>query len=189
MARWLGQNGADRCNLVGGTTRTQTCRPALGWFGGGAPDPGSASTRRCSIGGYALASTVCLSDHPAQPPRDVPPRVLRHGARTVIWLEGEQDAATVPLLAEAMAKAIAGGNADLVVDLSGVTFLDASTIGVLVRGRNLLALCSGRLTLRSPSRCAKRLLDACLLSGLLERPVHEAVSPVLPARPVGRTAS
>lgn len=74
-----------------------------------------------------MTSTVRLSD-PAHPPRPVRPLVSRDCDRIVIWLEGEQDIATMPLLADTMAKAIAVGDADLLVDLSGVTFTAATSV-------------------------------------------------------------
>lgn len=46
--------------------------------------------------------------------------------------------------------------------------MDASTIGVIVNARNLLALQSRALTVRSPSACAQRVLDVCGLTDLLD---------------------
>jgi len=88
--------------------------------------------------------------------------------RTVIRLDGEYDIATASVLHDSLAVAISVDDADLVVDLSGVTFIDAATIGVLIGGRNSLRGQSRSLTLRDPSRCASRLLDLCGLNGLLE---------------------
>ena len=85
----------------------------------------------------------------------------RDAARTVVWLRGEHDISTVAVLAEIMARAIARDDADLVVDLSEVQFMGAATVGVLVRARELLEPRSRSLTLRSPSRCARRMLDLC----------------------------
>ena len=59
-------------------------------------------------------------------------------------------------------------DADVVVDLSGVEFMDASTVGTIVRTRNLLGSRSRSLTLRSPSSCARRVLHACHLAALVE---------------------
>jgi anti-anti-sigma factor len=92
----------------------------------------------------------------------------RDGDRTVVWLDGEHDVSTVFFLTDALASAIAADDADLVVDLSGVTFMAAATIDELIRGREILRRNSRSLTLRSPSRCARRLLDACGFSHLIE---------------------
>ena len=50
---------------------------------------------------------------------------------TVVGVRGEQDMGTVAVLSAAMADAIAR-DADVVVDLSGVAFIDASTLGVIL---------------------------------------------------------
>jgi len=85
----------------------------------------------------------------------------RDAARTVVRLRGEHDASTVAALSETMARAIALDDADLVVDLSEVQFMGAATVGVIVRAGELLGLRSRSLALRSPSRCARRILDLC----------------------------
>jgi anti-anti-sigma factor len=76
-------------------------------------------------------------------------------------LRGEHDVSTVTALSETLARAIAADHADLVVDLSGVQFMDAATVGVIVRAREFLGARSRCLTLRSPSRCASRVLHLC----------------------------
>jgi anti-sigma B factor antagonist len=88
--------------------------------------------------------------------------------RTVVALRGDLDHAKAFEVADALARAIAATAADLVVDLSDVTFLDAAAVGVLIRGRNFLQRQSRDLTLRSPSHPAWRVLDVCGLTSLLE---------------------
>ena len=85
---------------------------------------------------------------------------------TVVHLAGEHDLSTVPALADAFSHAIAVDSTDLLVDLSEVTFVDASTITALMQLRNSLAAGSRSLTIHQPSACASRLLDIC--SGLFE---------------------
>jgi anti-anti-sigma factor len=87
--------------------------------------------------------------------------------RTVVWLRGEQDVSTVDALSETLAGAMAIDDCDLVVDLSKVEFMGAATIGVLIRARELLQSRSRSLVLRSPSRCARRILDLCGQGDLL----------------------
>ena len=95
-------------------------------------------------------------------------RRLSARRRTVVWLRGEHDVSTVAALSETMAGAMALDDCDLVVDLSEVQFMGAATIGVLVRARELLHSRSRSLVLRSPSRCARRILDLCGQGDLLE---------------------
>ncbi|MCA1842532.1 MAG: STAS domain-containing protein [Actinobacteria bacterium] len=97
-----------------------------------------------------------------------PPLVSRDGERAVVWLDGEQDIATVAVLADTLASVTSADDANLIVDLSGVTFMSTATIDQLIRGRNLLLGLSRNLTLRFPSKCARRLLDLCGLAGLVE---------------------
>jgi anti-anti-sigma factor len=92
----------------------------------------------------------------------------RDAARTFVWLRGEHDVSSVAALSETMARAIARDDADLVVDLSEVQFMGAATVGVIVRARELLGLRSRSLALRSPSRCARRILDLCGHADLLD---------------------
>ena len=99
---------------------------------------------------------------------DSPPLVSRDGDRVVVWLEGEQDIATLPVLADTLANVTSAGDANVIVDLSGVTFMSTATIDELVRARNLLLGLSRNLTLRSPSKCARLLLDRCGLADLVE---------------------
>jgi anti-anti-sigma factor len=115
----------------------------------------------------AMVSAVLACD--AAPCVDEPaPVVSRDGERTVVWLDGEQDIATVVVLRDALARVVSADDSDLIVDLSGVTFLSVATLDELVLGRNILLGQSRNLTLRSPSRLARRLLDLCGLADLVE---------------------
>jgi anti-anti-sigma factor len=86
----------------------------------------------------------------------------------VVWLRGEHDGFAVHELVVTMARAITLGHAELVVDLSGVEFMGAATVGVIVRARALLRTRSRSLVLRAPSRCARHLLDLCGLADLVD---------------------
>lgn len=90
-----------------------------------------------------------------------PPARAREAEGRVIWLEGDHDLATVASLWATIQHAIALDDADLVVDLSGVHFMGAATISVVVRARKILGLRSRSLTLRSPSAGAQLVLDLC----------------------------
>ena len=52
--------------------------------------------------------------------------------RPVISVTGEIDVATAPQLRECLHRVIARGQATVVLDLLGVTFLDSTALGVLV---------------------------------------------------------
>ncbi|MEO8696983.1 MAG: STAS domain-containing protein [Acidimicrobiales bacterium] len=85
----------------------------------------------------------------------------RQTEATIITLTGEHDVATLPADNELFAIAIASSHSDIVVDLSGVDFMSAATVDLIVGIRRLLAAQSRMLTLRSPSNRAKRILDLC----------------------------
>ncbi len=87
---------------------------------------------------------------------------------TVIALRGELDAAALESLAERFDRAVASGDADVVVDLAEVEFIGAAWIGVLVRARSRLDAQQRGLTVRSPSRAARRVFELCGLSYLTE---------------------
>jgi anti-anti-sigma factor len=80
---------------------------------------------------------------------------------SVVRLRGEHDFYTAPELWATMARAIAFDDGDVVVDLSAVDFMSASTVGVLVQARDFLQKRSRSLTLRSPSTRALRVLGLC----------------------------
>jgi anti-sigma B factor antagonist len=82
-------------------------------------------------------------------------------APAVVWLSGEHDLSTVLSISQALATAVASSESDLVIDLSGVTFMDASTMRVIDEVERRLHEQSRTLRLRAPSRCARRLRDLC----------------------------
>jgi anti-anti-sigma factor len=109
----------------------------------------------------------------------------RNPDRTVVWLRGEHDVSTVAALSETMARAIALDDADVVVDLSDVQFMGAATVGVIIRAREFLRLRSRSLVLRSPSERARRILDVCGHSDLLDPRPIDAMPLTGPASALG----
>jgi anti-anti-sigma factor len=87
--------------------------------------------------------------------------ITRDAEQAVVWLDGEEDIATVVILADTLARAVAASDGDLIVDLSRVTFLSTATIEELIRVRNILVRQNRNLSLRSPSPFVRRVLDLC----------------------------
>ncbi len=86
------------------------------------------------------------------------------GRDGVVALRGELDLASAPVLRQCLAEVIDSGQTDVVVDLSGLTFLDSTGISVLVAAHQQLRRREGRLVVADPAPQARRVLE---ISGLL----------------------
>jgi anti-sigma B factor antagonist len=84
-----------------------------------------------------------------------------------VALDGEIDIATAPAIRRFFMAAISGGDVHLAVDMSGVTFIGAAGIGVLVATANRAREAGGSLSLLAPSRQVRWLLDILHLDAIL----------------------
>ena len=96
----------------------------------------------------------------APAPFDV--RRVDHPLGVVLTLRGELDLATVPLLQEHLDRAVRG-RGTVVIDLSGLRFIDSSGLRVLVRAERQLRASGGRLVLVRGPRAGRRVFE---LTGL-----------------------
>ncbi len=113
----------------------------------------------------------------SRPPNEVGSAVVaREGGETVVWLRGEHDAATAAALSQTLLTTAGLGDGDLIVDLSGVQFMGAATVGVIVHTRALLRERLQMLTLRSPSSSARLVLELCGVAYAPEREPHAAAA-------------
>ena len=87
------------------------------------------------------------------------------GGDTVFVLRGELDPHTAPSLRTEIDRVFESGRANLVLDLSGLSFIDSSGLRVIISAHKDAAERDGYLVLRSPSQTTRRLLD---ITGLLE---------------------
>lgn len=92
-------------------------------------------------------------------------------ACTVVWLRGDHDVTTRIAIAVGIARAAQRDELPVLVDLSAVTFMDASTVGVIVGSRNRLLSRGQSLNVRAPSPPALRVLELCGLAHLVQRRV------------------
>ncbi len=106
---------------------------------------------------------------------DFSTEVAQEGDATVIHVTGEIDLATCERLRDAIEPHL-GPAQTIVMDLSGVAFMDSSCIDVLVQARGQLTSDGGSLVLRNPSNAARRVLTAVQAEGLIEAE-SEAPSP------------
>ncbi len=85
----------------------------------------------------------------------------------VVWLTGEHDISTDGALCQTLARAIALGATALVIDMSELGFMGASTLGTIVRAREYLRGRSGPVMVRSAPPFIRRTIDIRGLNDLL----------------------
>jgi len=98
--------------------------------------------------------------------------------RTVVAVAGEIDVYTAPQLREQLDRQIDAGTRDLVVDLSSVTFMDSTGLGVLVGRLKQIRLNEGSMRLVCNQ---DRVLKVFVITGLdkvfaIHATVDEALS-------------
>lgn len=98
-----------------------------------------------------------------------------HDSCLVATLKGDLDIASVPRVrAEMEAALLQPGRKNLVLDLSGVTFMDSSGLGFLLGRYRLLSEQGGKVAVAGARAQVRRVLD---LSGLAKiMPVTETVA-------------
>jgi anti-anti-sigma factor len=102
----------------------------------------------------------------------------------IVYLRGEHDLATVDPLSSALARLITGrASLDLRIDLSDVCFMDASTLGVIVRARQLIRGSGVTLEVGALSPCARRLFDISGLGHLVDPLTNRCAPPPLGGEP------
>ncbi|MEV7323289.1 STAS domain-containing protein [Streptomyces sp. NPDC093970] len=93
---------------------------------------------------------------------------LTDDGTTVVTLHGELDLLAVPVLSAALDALTAGAEPDLVLDLSPISFIDCSGLGILCRARNRVRSRIGRLRLVPPVGDFPRLLRGTGLGSAFE---------------------
>jgi len=112
----------------------------------------------------------CRHDHRRRSGRRVGVTISFAAGNILLSIRGEIDLATAPDLAAVLGGVLDGRHGSVVLDLAEVEFLGLAGLLVIEDGAARVAGCGGRLTVRSPSRPARRILD---LVGLAEL-VHVA---------------
>lgn len=109
--------------------------------------------------------------------------VLNDGL-TVVWVTGDVDLAAEASVTQALADVVASGTTTgVVVDLSGVPFLDSSGIRALVRGHLAAAEAGLELTVRGAQGTVEQVLR---LTGV-DKTLGLAASAAEPVRRVDRS--
>jgi anti-sigma B factor antagonist len=103
----------------------------------------------------------------------------------VIALSGEVDLYTAPEFKQQLLEVIGSGGKEVIVDLSNTTFIDSTTLGVLVGGVKRLRPGGGQLTLVCSDRNITKIFEITGLNKVF--PIYatrdEAVSQIGQAQP------
>lgn len=113
--------------------------------------------------------------HPAATATSQSVELVVDGDQAVEWVSGDVDLANCGHVLELGAAAIAEPRVDaLVVELSGVTFLDSTGLGALVQLRNLAKAAGKRLRLRGVPPPVSKLLTLTRLDEVFGLTVGDA---------------
>ena len=88
----------------------------------------------------------------------------QHGRHTVVGVTGELDASTAPTFRDALLGQLNRGADSLVVDLRGVTFIDSTGVGSLLRIHHRQSLLGGRVHIVSDQQAVLRVLEIMQLT-------------------------
>jgi anti-sigma B factor antagonist len=85
----------------------------------------------------------------------------------VLRIVGELDVASTPQLEAELATLLEAGKANVVIDMAGVQFIDASGIGTLVTAADRARAAGGGIVLCRPTSRVTRVIDMLELNGAL----------------------
>jgi anti-sigma B factor antagonist len=94
-------------------------------------------------------------------------RIERERSATVVSARGELDAFAAPELTVALGQSDEDDARLIVVDLGGVTFMDSTALGVLVRGVRTLEERGVRVRVVLPGQDARRIFEITTLDQVL----------------------
>lgn len=90
------------------------------------------------------------------------------GTEATVRVSGELDMHTAPDLDDVLVEVIDGGAERVVVDLSGLDFLDSTGLATILAGHQRITAKGGSLTLDGPSRYIIKMLDITGLDKVFE---------------------
>ena len=97
--------------------------------------------------------------------------------RALLRVEGRLNLVTAPELRTAVERAVAAGTARAVIDLSGVTFIDSSGLGMVIAGLKHARQAGGELRIAAAGEQVRMVLELTKLNRIL-RP-YETVDEAL----------
>jgi anti-sigma B factor antagonist len=113
-----------------------------------------------------------------------------HGGHAVVALCGELDLADVPGVASRLMAAVSARGPSIIVDLTGLQFIDCCGLGVLVRLLKWVRACGGDMCLAAPQQSVRKVLN---VTGLIDvfpvyPSVEQAVNDARLAQPLSAAA-
>ncbi|MFE6854904.1 STAS domain-containing protein [Streptomyces sp. NPDC057674] len=109
---------------------------------------------------------------------------IRDARTAVLSVGGELDMETAGRLNEYLVEQLGQGRHHLVLDLSGLDFMDSSGLNVLIRSVHRAREDGGDLYLAAPNPAVRRILEITGLATTL--PPHDRVAEALAAAGAGR---
>ncbi|MFJ5074820.1 STAS domain-containing protein [Streptomyces sp. NPDC088553] len=109
---------------------------------------------------------------------------IRNARTAVLSVGGELDMETAGRLDDRLAEQFGQGRHHLVLDLSGLDFMDSSGLNVLIRSVHRAREAGGDLYLAAPNPAVRRILEITGLTTTL--PPHDRVAEALAAAGAGR---
>jgi anti-sigma B factor antagonist len=97
----------------------------------------------------------------------------------VVSVAGEVDVYTSPLLQERLVEVLRDGSPKIVLDLSGVTFLDSTGLGVLITGLKRCRSADGDLVLVTAQPNVLKVLEITGLNDVFQ--IYETVEDAIPS--------
>ena len=91
----------------------------------------------------------------------------RDGAMAIVRPDVRLDLLSAPALRQRLADEVQAGRRRLVVDLSGVPFIDSSGLGAIVAGLRAARLAGGDLRIARPTAQARTILELTTLDRVL----------------------
>ena len=103
-------------------------------------------------------------------------RLSRYGAVETLYVSGELDLASAPVLERTVAGALDGQWGEFRLDLSGVTFMDSSGSKALMRVHNQVEAFGRHLVVLSPAPVVQSVLEVLGLNRVMDvRPAPDGV--------------
>src|SRR3954451_14539582 len=99
--------------------------------------------------------------------------VRRVSGFPVLGVTGEIDIYTAPLFKQAVVNLVSEGNRSVIIDLSGVSFMDSSGFGTLLGATKRLRPMGGGLHLAAPNSTIQRMLRLTRLDSIMQ--IHDSV--------------